>query len=70
MGGDLEISDGLIKDFQDGQEYKAPYSASGPLYKCGRGGLPFYSCSLSTVTIEYSCPSACLHVCVCVCLCT
>ena len=29
---------------------------------------PFYSCSLSTATIEYSCPSACLFVCVCVCV--
>ena len=37
--------------------------------------LPFYlhSCGLSTATIEYSCPSACLSVCVsfrlCVCVC-
>ena len=33
----------------------------------------FYSCGLSTTTIEYSCPSACLSVflswCLCVCLC-
>ena len=29
----------------------------------------FYSCGLSTATIEYSCPSVCLSVCVCVCLC-
>ena len=36
----------------------------------------YYSCGLSTATIEYSCPSVCLcvcvwlSVCVCVCLCT
>ena len=32
----------------------------------------FYSCGLSTATIEYSCPSVCLSVCVCflsVCVC-
>ena len=29
----------------------------------------YYSCGLSTVTIEYSCPSVCLCVCVCLCLC-
>ena len=35
----------------------------------------YYSCGLSTTTIEYSCPSACLcvcvsfHLCVCVCVC-
>ena len=34
----------------------------------------YYSCGLSTATIEYSCPSMCLSVCLCVsvwvCLCT
>ena len=31
----------------------------------------FYSCGLSTATIEYSCPSVMsVCVCVCVCLCT
>ena len=29
----------------------------------------YYSCGLSTATIEYSCPSVCLCVCVCVCVC-
>ena len=33
----------------------------------------FYSCGLSTATIEYSCPSACLCLCVsfrlCLCVC-
>ena len=29
----------------------------------------YYSCSLSTATIEYSCPSVCLSVCVCVSVC-
>ena len=29
----------------------------------------YYSCSLSTATIQYSCPSVCLSLCVCVCLC-
>ena len=28
-----------------------------------------YSCGLSTATIEYSCPSACLCVCLSVCVC-
>ena len=28
----------------------------------------FYSCGLSTATIEYSCPSACLRVCLRVCV--
>ena len=28
----------------------------------------YYSCDLSTATIEYSCPSVCLCVCVSVCL--
>ena len=28
----------------------------------------FYSCGLSSATIEYSCPSVCLSVCLCVCL--
>ena len=30
--------------------------------------LFYYSCGLSTATIEYSCPSVCVCVCVCVCL--
>ena len=29
----------------------------------------FYSCGLSTATIEYSCPSVCVCVCVWVCVC-
>ena len=29
----------------------------------------YYSCCLSTATIEYSCPSVCVSVCVCVCVC-
>ena len=32
------------------------------------GDQYYYSCGLSTATIEYSCPSVCLCVCVCVCL--
>ena len=28
----------------------------------------YYSCGLSTATIEYSCPSVCVSVCVCVCV--
>ena len=31
--------------------------------------LFYYSCSLSTATIEYSCPTVCLSVCVSVCVC-
>ena len=30
---------------------------------------PYYSCSLSTATIEYSCPSVCVSACLSVCLC-
>ena len=29
----------------------------------------YYSCDLSTATIEYSCPSVCLSVSLCVCVC-
>ena len=29
----------------------------------------YYSCGLSTATIEYSCPSVCLSLCVCVSVC-
>ena len=28
----------------------------------------YYSCGLSTATIEYSCPSVCVGVCLCICL--
>ena len=30
--------------------------------------MRFYSCGLSTATIEYSCPSVSVSVCVCVCV--
>ena len=48
-----------------------PIVDSPPTYLKGlsgqEGGLfksSYYSCSLSTATIEYSCPSACLRACV------
>ena len=31
--------------------------------------LHFYSCGLSTATIEYSCPSVCVCLCLCLCVC-
>ena len=47
-------------------------SAGGEALNASRG-MPslwnFYSCGLSTATIEYSCPSVCLSVCVCFCVC-
>ena len=30
---------------------------------------PYYSCGLSTATLEHSCSSVCLRACVCVCVC-
>ena len=39
------------------------------IFKVDRAPLVFYSCGLSTATIEYSCLSVCLSVCVCVCVC-
>ena len=38
------------------------------LVVCFCVSLSCYSCSLSTATIEYSCPSVCLGVCVSVCV--
>ena len=31
--------------------------------------MAYYSCGLSTATIEYSCPSLCVYVCLSVCVC-
>ena len=51
-------------DISIDQEKTLKYHTS-PLILC----CIFYSCGLSTATIEYSFPSVCLSVCLCVCVC-